>query len=71
MAKRIIWTCDICGDTVPNDGLIHQIIFERCKVDDEYMEEIGERDCYQVCNNCIKNVRAIFTNKKKSEGSTC
>ena len=30
MAKRIIWTCDICGDTVPNDGPIHQIRFLKC-----------------------------------------
>ena len=68
MARRTIWTCDICGDTVSNACLIYQIIFEECRVDDEYMDEIGERDCYQICNNCINKVRKIF---KKSEDSTC
>ena len=71
MAKRTIWTCDICGDTVPNKGLIYQIPFVRCKVEDEFLEVVREEDCYQICNKCIKNAHTIFTdyckhNKKKS-----
>lgn len=70
MAKRIIWTCDICGDTVPNDGPIHQIRFLKCKVENEYLEGIHEDECYQVCNNCVKKVHAIFTDYLRSEADS-
>lgn len=67
MAKKIIWTCDICGGTVPNNGLIHQIIFEACNVDDECLEEVREEACYQVCDTCINKVSAIFTDHLRSK----
>ena len=60
MAIRTIWTCDICGSTVLDACNIYQITFTKCKVEDDYLEEICEEDCYQVCTNCIKNVRVIL-----------
>ena len=70
MAKRIIWTCDICGGTVPNACNIYQITFTKCKVEDEYLEGVREEDCYQVCNNCIKNAHAIFTDYLRSKADS-
>ena len=69
MAKRIIWTCDICGNTVLNACNMHQITFTKCKVDYDYLEEVHEEKSYQVCNDCVKKVHAIF--KKVEEFESC
>lgn len=70
MAKRIIWTCDICGNMVLDACNIYQITFTKCKVDGEYLEGVREEDSYEVCNNCIKKVHAIFTDYLRSEADS-